>query len=84
MVSILPYQALRGWAGARVRDETAYELGMAHGIATLGSIVTGFYRGFAATQAAAGLPNEQGPALLAAAQGRSPPGCPSPRAPGAC
>jgi MFS transporter, DHA2 family, multidrug resistance protein len=68
-------------------SETAYELGMALGIATLGSIVTGVYRGFAtptgipsdvaahahdslaaATQAAAGLPGEQGPALRAAAQ----------------
>lgn len=35
----------RAGAAAAV-SETAYELGMALGIATLGSIVTGFYRGF--------------------------------------
>ena len=35
------------WAGAAAAvSETAYELGMALGIATLGSIVIGVYRGF--------------------------------------
>ncbi|WP_338675514.1 MFS transporter [Streptomyces sp. SCSIO 30461] len=68
-------------------SETAYELGAALGIALLGSIVTGVYRGFAApagvpsdavsaaheslggaVEAAAHLPQEQGAALVGAAQ----------------
>lgn len=64
-------------------SETAYELGAALGIALLGSIVTGVYRGFtgpagtpagaheslgAAVQSAAGLPPHQAEALLDAAR----------------
>ncbi|MFP3990141.1 MFS transporter [Streptomyces sp. E11-3] len=68
-------------------SETAYELGAALGIALLGSIVTGTYRGFetpdgvsaeaaaaareslgGAVETAAGLPPEQGAALLSAAR----------------
>lgn len=37
-------------AGAAAVSETAYELGMALGIATLGSIVTGVYRNFTAPE----------------------------------
>ncbi|GAB2913600.1 MFS transporter [Streptomyces heilongjiangensis] len=64
-------------------SETAYELGAALGIALLGSIVTGVYRGFAdpegtpagaheslggAVEAAAGLPADGAQALLASAR----------------
>ncbi|MFE7135701.1 MFS transporter [Streptomyces sp. NPDC057638] len=68
-------------------SETAYELGAALGIALLGSVVTGVYRGFTvpeglpeataeaardslggATQVAAGLPADQGAAVLGAAR----------------
>ncbi|MFD7812522.1 MFS transporter [Streptomyces sp. NPDC059785] len=65
-------------------SETAYELGAALGIAVLGSIVTGVYRGFTgpagspaaareslggAVESAAGLPADTADALLAAARG---------------
>ncbi|MEV6652151.1 MFS transporter [Streptomyces sp. NPDC051219] len=68
-------------------SETAYELGAALGIAVLGSVVTGVYRGFTvpegvpagmadaardslggAVESAKALPQEQGGALLSAAQ----------------
>ncbi|MFF7332240.1 MFS transporter [Streptomyces sp. NPDC008150] len=64
-------------------SETAYELGAALGIALLGSVVTGVYRGFTgpsgtpaaaheslggAVEAAAGLPSEQAARLLDAAR----------------
>ncbi|MDG4863276.1 MFS transporter [Streptomyces sp. T-3] len=68
-------------------SETAYELGAALGIALLGSVVTGIYRGFTvptgvdegtasaardslggAVEASKELPQEQGSALLSAAQ----------------
>ncbi|MEV6172109.1 MFS transporter [Streptomyces sp. NPDC051954] len=64
-------------------SETAYELGAALGIAVLGSIVTGVYRGFAgpagtpdaaheslggAVEAAAGMPAQSGEAMLEAAR----------------
>ncbi|MEU0333667.1 MFS transporter [Streptomyces sp. NPDC006193] len=73
-----------GQAGAASAvSETAYELGAALGIALLGSIVTGVYRGFtgppgtpaeaheslgAAVEAAAHLPPHRSEALLAAAR----------------
>ncbi|MGX1245856.1 fucose permease [Streptomyces pseudovenezuelae] len=65
-------------------SETAYELGAALGIAVLGSIVTGVYRGFAApagtpegaheslggaVEAASGLPSNTAQALLTSARG---------------
>ncbi|WP_329341231.1 MFS transporter [Streptomyces sp. NBC_00663] len=64
-------------------SETAYELGAALGIAVLGSIVTGVYRGFtapagtpegaheslgAAVESAAGMPTRQAQALLTSAR----------------
>ncbi|MEU9333520.1 MFS transporter [Streptomyces sp. NPDC048290] len=64
-------------------SETAYELGAALGIALLGSIVTGVYRGFAAppgtpqsaheslggaVEAASGMPAQQGAQMLDAAR----------------
>ncbi|WP_215450918.1 MFS transporter [Streptomyces sp. ATCC 21386] len=64
-------------------SETAYELGAALGIAVLGSIVTGVYRGFpapagtpegaheslgGAVEAAAGMPSDKAEALLSSAR----------------